>query len=267
MKSLSLTEALQACAEIGYQHVEFALNEGYPTHPATFIGEARQAAVIQLNKLGLQLPCLMVHLSLTADAKTHAIHLETIRTAGRLAQELNPNNPPILETVLGGNPATWEEQKRGMAEQLHEWAAVAQNAQASIAIKAHVRSAASTPERLLWLLESVRSPVIHAAFDYSHFELQGIGLRESLAALLPKTKFIHVKDTVGNADKFEFLLPGKGRTDYVHYFSLLKENGYTGPVCVEVSGQVFNKPDYQPIAAAKSSFATLQAAMSKTYSD
>ena len=81
--------------------------------------------------------------------------------------------------------------------------------------------------------------------------------------LLPRTKFIHVKDSVGTMPKFQFALPGEGSIDYVKYFSLLKQHGYTGPVCVEVSGQVFNKPGYDPIAAAKKSFAALNGALAK----
>jgi len=66
-------------------------------------------------------------------------------------------------------------------------------------------------------------------------------MKASLNALLPRTRFIHVKDSAGEPQKFQFLLPGEGRTDYGKLFSLLKQWGYSGPVCVEVSGQIFNK--------------------------
>jgi inosose dehydratase len=91
----------------------------------------------------------------------------------------------------------------------------------------------------------------------------GIPMAESMKLLLPHTKFIHVKDTVGDAKKFQFLLPGEGRTDYVTYFKTVKEQNYTGPVIVEVSAQIFNKPGYDPIAAAKKCFAPLATAMEK----
>jgi hypothetical protein len=41
MKRLSLNKALEACAKIGYTHVEFALNDGYSTAPTAFTAEAR----------------------------------------------------------------------------------------------------------------------------------------------------------------------------------------------------------------------------------
>jgi len=263
MKTLSLNEALKACAEIGYANVEFALNAGYPTEPKVFTVEARQEAVRQLDTLKLNLPCLMINLSLTADDKAHALALESIHEAAQVARDLNAARPPIIETVLGGKPATWEQQKSGMAERLQSWADTAEKVKTTIAIKAHVGSAVNSPERLLWLLEQVKSPAIQVAYDYSHFELQGIDMEESMKLLLPRTKFIHVKDSVGEPGKFQFLLPGEGRTDYVKYFTALKQHGYHGPVVVEVSGQIFNKPGYEPVAAAKKSHAAMAGALSK----
>lgn len=265
MKSLPLAQALETCAETGYSHVEFSLNPGYATDPKTFSPAARQAARQKLLDLKLGLPCLMVLMNLTAEDAAHQHDLEVIRSASRLAYDLDLDQPPILETVVGGSPSQWDLQKTKMADQLHAWAATAEQEKIVIAIKAHVGSAVNSPDRLLWLLDAVKSPAIQVAYDYSHFELQGIGLEESLQALLPRTKFIHVKDTQGDAKKFQFLLPGSGRTDYVQYFSLLRQQNYSGPVCVEVSGQVFSKPDYDPIAAARQCYQSLSTSLEKAY--
>jgi sugar phosphate isomerase/epimerase len=263
MKTLALDAALQTCAEIGYSHVELTLNAGYPTEPKLFNGEARKATASRLEALKLGLPCLMTGISLTANESAHATALAHIAEAGQMAYDLVPASPPLLETVLGGKPDRWEAQKAGMLERLHEWAAAAEKAKIQIALKAHVSSAVNSPERLLWLMDQVKSPAIVAAYDYSHFEVQGLDMEESMAALLPRTRFIHVKDSEGAVGKFQFLLPGQGRTDYRKYFALLRKFGYTGPVCVEVSGHVFNKPGYDPVAAAKTSFAALSEALAK----
>ncbi len=265
MKTLDLDVALRTCAEIGYAHVELAMNTGYPTEPAVFTKQSRQATAAKLQELRLQLPCLMIHQSLTADDKAHAQALQLIRAASQVARDLVPSQPPFLETVLGGSPAKWDEQKAGMVNRLRDWAKTAAEVHTSIALKAHVSSAVNSPERLLWLIEQVNSPAIHVAYDYSHFALQGIGLEESLRKLLKHIRFIHVKDTHGDAAKFQFLLPGQGSTDYVRYFSLLRDSGYVGPVCVEVSGQVFNKPGYDPIAAARQCYRALSEAMHRAY--
>ncbi len=266
MKTIPLDVAIKTCSEIGYSHVEFALNAGYATEPSVFSSNARRAAAMQLRDLKLGLPALMVLMSLTADDEAHASNLELIAAAGQMGRDLDAVRPPILETVLGGSPAKWQEQKAGMVERLHDWAAAAETAKTVIALKAHVGSAVNSPDRLLWLLDEVKSAALQVAYDYSHFEIQGIDMLESMKMLLPRTRFIHVKDSQGDAAKFKFLLPGTGRTDYVRYFSLLKEHEYTGPVCVEVSGQVFSAPNYDPIAAARQCHAVLAKAMSEAFS-
>lgn len=265
MKSVPLDVALKTCAEIGYSHVEFSLNAGYATEPSQFSTEARRATASHIRELKLGLPCLMVLMSLNADDQAHAANLELIAVAGQLGRELVADRPPILETVLGGSPLKWQEQKAGMAARLRDWAAAAEKAQTVIALKAHVGSAVNSPDRLLWLLDEVKSPALQVAYDYSHFEVQGIDMAESMQLLLPRTRFIHVKDSQGDVTKFKFLLPGAGRTDYVRYFSLLKQHGYKGPVCVEVSGQVFSAPNYEPIAAARQCHAVLTKAMSEAF--
>lgn len=262
MKTVPLDEALRTCARIGYRNVELALNEGYPTEPKALSAEQRAALRKQLQALNLEVSGLMVNMSLAVNDATHAKHTESLKEAAQLAHDLAPENPPIIETVLGGKPAEWESIKEQMAERLRSWAQTAANAKVVVAIKAHVGSAVNSPERLLWLLQQANSPAIQAAYDYSHFELEGISLSESLKALLPHTRFIHVKDSSGEPPKFQFLLPGEGRTDYVAYFKLLRELGYRGPVVVEVSAQVFKKPGYDPIAAAEKCYAALSAAIS-----
>lgn len=206
----------------------------------------------------------MVLMSLTADDESHKKSLALITSAAKLAQDVLPAMPPMLETVLGGSPSRWLEQRNQMVARLQDWAAVAEQSGTVILLKAHVGSAVNSPERLLWLLEQVPSSALQAAYDYSHFELQGIDLLESLKLLLPRTRFIHVKDSEGTQDKFRFLLPGRGRTDYVKYFSLLRELKYAGPVCVEVSGQVSGQPDYDPRAAAAECWTVLSKARQKS---
>jgi inosose dehydratase len=257
MKSLPLAEALRTCAEIGYKNVELPLNPGFPTELAALTDEKRRGLRELLAKNHLSVSALMLNLSLAATDAQHADNLERITAAGQLAHELSPEKPPLLETVLGGKPAEWEALKDRMAERLRDWARAATDAKTAVALKAHVGSAVNSPERLLWLLGQVNSAAIVVGYDYSHFELAGLALADTLRALLPQTRFIHVKDTTGDSAKFQFLLPGQGRTDYGAYFTLLRELGYRGPIVVEVSAQVFNKAGYDPVQAARESYAAL----------
>lgn len=257
MPQLELDRALRICTSVGYEHVELCLNPGYPTHPEVFRPERRRETVALLAELRLRVSALMVLLNLAANDEAHRQGLAVLTAAARVAHDLDDQHPPLIETVLGGTPAQWDLLKHQLAARLADWARVAEEQRVIVGLKAHVSSAVNTPDRLLWLLEQVPSRALQVVYDYSHFELQGIGLAESLQTLLPRTRLIHVKDTRGDAREFRFLLPGEGRTDYRQYFDLLRQHAYTGPVCVEVSGQVFGQPGYDPIAAARRSYAAL----------
>lgn len=257
MKTMPVAEALRVCAEIGFHDVEFALNPGYATEPQLLSPAQRKELRAQLAGLNLRLAALMDNVQLTADDATHAKNLERIKAAAQLAHDLAPDAPPLLETVMGGKPAEWEKVKAQMATRLADWGRAAAAGKIMLCIKPHVGSAAHLPEHALWLLEQVKNPAVKAAYDFSHYQLRGLDLGKSLEALLPHTAFIHVKDAVGEAAKFQFVLPGEGTIDYADYFRRLKAANWSGSVCVEVSGQVSGKPGYDPVAAARQCYAAL----------
>ncbi len=66
-----------------------------------------------------------------------------------------------------------------MVDRLGQWSEVSKQLSATIAVKAHVSGTAHRPEHLRWLLDQVHSPSLRAAFDYSHFQLRGIELRDA----------------------------------------------------------------------------------------
>ena len=257
MKTLPVEQALRACAEIGFSEVELALNPGYATEPKLLSPVQRKDLRTQLDGLGLRLAALMDNLSLAADDKTHAANLDRIRAAAELAHTLAPAAPPVLETVMGGKPAEWEQVKARFAARLTDWARVAAEGKLTLCVKPHVMAAAHLPAHGLWLLDQVKNPALKLAYDFSHYQLRGLALGETLDALLPHTAFIHVKDARGDAAKVQFALPGEGTIDYADYFRRLKAANWSGCVCVEVSGQIFNQPGYEPLTAAKKCFASL----------
>ncbi len=264
MKSLPLDDALRTCAEIGYDNVELCLLEGYPTEPKLLTSADRTRLRETLASRQLHVSGLMENFSLLADGAKHAQQLERLKAAAQLAHDLAPDSPPPLETVLGGKPTEWEQVKDKMAAQLRAWAETAAAAKVVVAIKAHISSAVQNPERLLWLLRAADSPAIRLTYDYSHFQLQNFALDETLTALIPHTRFIHVKDGRMSAEgKVEFQLPGEGTTDYGALFRQLQTLGYRGDIVVEVSGMIFKQPGYDPRAAAQKSFAALAAGVEK----
>lgn len=257
MKSLPLNEAIKACSDIGYDCLELPVLADWPADSTNFNTAARREFRSALADRNLRLSAVMENLSLLAD-DTAALHRDRLKQAAEVARDIAPDQPPPVETILGGRPSDWEQVKEKMADRLRRWADVMAAAKVVLAIKAHVGNACHVPADLAWLLRQVDSPWIKAAYDYSHFQLRGIGLRDSLTTLLPQTVFIHVKDVLGTVGKFQFLLPGAGmgkqHTDYVAYFRQLAESSYRGDVVVEVSGQIHAKPGYDPLAAARQSY-------------
>ncbi len=257
MRSLPVAEALRVCGEIGYDSVELACMTDWPSAPEVLTSEARVELRRQLADAKLTVASLMENVSPLGDEKAHAAVLERLKRACALGHELSPHAPPVIETVLGGKPADWDRVRDTMATRLEDWGKIAEAEKTVIALKPHVSGALHTPDGAVWLMDRLKTPWLRLAYDYSHFELQGLPARESLKAMLPQTSFIHIKDTQGTAAKFQFLLPGDGRTDYAPYFQQLQQAGYRGPIVVEVSGQLHTKPGYDPIAAAKHCYAKL----------
>ena len=263
MKTLTLADAIAACAKIGYDGVELALMPGFPAEPKVLSADARKELRKRLADAKLALHGLMENLPALGDDKVHAANLDRLKAAAELGHALSPDAPPPIETVLGGKPAEWDKVKDRLAERLTAWAAVAKDAKTVIAVKPHVGNALHSIAGATWLMKQVNSPWLRLAFDYSHLFLRGEKLADAIAALVPHAAFVHVKDAKGTPEKFEFLLPGTEGTDYAEYATALRKAKYAGPVVVEVSAQVFNKPGYEPVAAAKQCYAKLAPAFNK----
>jgi inosose dehydratase len=257
MKSLPLAGALKACAGIGYDGVELALMPGW--HSTT----DRKSIRSQLADNKLKLHGLMENLAEPATDADHAKNLDRLKAAAELGHALSPNAPPPIETILGGKPADWPKVKDRIAERLGDWAKVAAEAKTVIAVKPHVGNALHLPADAVWLVKQVNSPWLKLAYDFSHYVLRELRLKETLDAILPHTAFIHVKDAKGTPEKFEFLLPGEHGVDYAAYAKLLRTAKCRVPVVVEVSGMISNKPGYDPVKAAKQSYANLKAAFGR----
>lgn len=263
MRSLPLETALATCAKLGYDAVELAVMPGWPAEPKALAKDARRRLRERLRTLRLSLPALMENTPLDVADKAHRDQLDRLRGAAELGHELSPDAPPLIETILGGKVGQWDAVRKMFAERLAEWAKLAERAKTVIAIKPHRSGAMNTPEQAVWLLEQVKSPWIRLVYDYSHFEHRELPMAATLKTLLPVTRFVHVKDTKVEKDRVQFLLPGDGQTDYVALFKQLQAASYRGCVCVEVSGMLHTRKDYDPIVAARRSYENLSPAFEK----
>jgi len=264
MRSLTLRAATNAVAEIGYDCIELPVMTDWPADSARLTREARRELREQHAERRLRLTALMENLPALGDDAQHRANLDRLKLAAELARDLAVGGrAPLIETIVGGKAGEFDAVKERLVERLRDWASVVELADVRLAIKAHISNATQQPQQLLWLLDRVASRSLVAAYDYSHFQLQNLNLKETLDALLPRSAFIHVKDTEHAQGKRGFVLPGEGTIDYVQMFKLLGQSSYRGDVVVEVSGQVFNKPGYDPLAAASKCYNHLADAFSK----
>jgi inosose dehydratase len=253
MKKIPVREAIGHIAKIGYKALSLTLMPTWDTEPKLLSKTDRADIRRQIGDLGLVLATVQESLRLLPGPNTtKEKNLERLREAAALAHELSPGAPAVIETTLGGRPADWEEIKRKMADELGVWAKTLEPLETRVAIEGHVGQAADRLEKMVWIFEQVKTPWIANLFDYSHYKLQGVGVREALRQLARQTAAHHVKDSVGTPENFRFLLPGdSGDIDYKEYARTLADIGYRGALLLEVSSQIFDRPGYDGLAVAK----------------
>ena len=251
MKTIPVRAALGEVARIGYKSTELCLRAGWDTEPKRITKTDRAEIRDRIAELGLSLPAVMENIALARPGGSVAANLERLRAAAEICHEASPGPPALIETTIGGQSAAWDKMKDAMADELGAWAKMAERLETTLAIKPHSKTAMNLPERALWLIDQVKSPWIKLVYDYSHYEVNRLDMRETMAQIATRSVFAHIKDSEGGPDDFRFLLPGDGRIDYKAYVEALTGVGYCGPVMVEVSVDVFDQPGYDPVAAAK----------------
>ena len=251
MKDLTTPDALRLIKETGYDGVQLAIMPGYPTEPAKLSVEGRRMLRRQIEDSGLALPSMLESMPLTGTPEAKAKNLDRLKRAVELGHELAPSRPPYLDTILGRKAADWDKVRDAMADELRAWVPVLESGKTTLVFKPHIGHAVNSPERSLWLIKAVGSSRIRIVYDYSHFFIEGFSLEGSLRELIGYSPLLVVKDSAGTLEKYDYLLPGDGKTDYLAYFRLIKELNYSGFVNVEVSAHIHRKPGYEPVPTTK----------------
>ena len=262
MPKVPVEEALAHLARLGFDGVELTVIPGYTTE-LTKLDAAERSRIRQLlQKHHLMLPAIAAHSSLLSDDKeTHAANMARLKGAVDLAVDWTLGDIiPAIDTTPGGKPAEWDAVRDLLVERTRELVEYAQARNVTIAMEPHVGAVIDTPEKVLQLLELVDSPYLKVNNDISHFDIQGLTIENTVAALVPHTAHTHVKDQRGRVPNYEFLIPGEGDFDYLSYLKAMQAHGYDGFITVEVSVMVQRRPGYNPFVAATLSYETLSRA-------
>lgn len=252
MRDVAIDQVIPAVAEIGYHGIELAVTPGFPTDLERLDTLARQEIRQLLADHGLVLSAVAGHTSMCeTDAEKNAVNMQRLRDSIDLAAELrSPGEPAILASLVGGHEDDWGKLKNLLAERVHALGDYAASRDVVLAIEPHCGTCLDLPRKVVWLMQEVDHPAVWVNFDISHFEIRGIPMDECIPQMVPYSVHTHVKDQRGIYPHYEFLTPGSGPFDFVHYLSTMNEAGYGGWIGMEVSVQVQRKPGYDPFVDA-----------------
>jgi sugar phosphate isomerase/epimerase len=246
-------------AQLGYDGIELTVIPGYTTELSVLDAAERRRIARMLSDHHLELPAIAAQTSLVErDPDTSARHWARLTAAVDLAVDWAlDGTPPAVDTTVGGTPEQWDELKPLLVERMDALVRYGEQRGVVIAAEPHVGSMLDTPSRVLELLQAISSPYLKLNFDISHFNVMGVPIAESVAALAPHTVHTHVKDERGVVPNYEFLIPGEGEFDYVAYLQAMRAHGYESYITAEVSIMVQRRPNYDPLAAAEQTYRTL----------
>jgi len=187
----------------------------------------------------------------TPDAARQVENTEWVKQMLQLANDLSPDDPPMVQSVLGGGQ--WQDRKNLFRDCLGPWVGLAAEANVELSIKPHRGHAMSLPQQAVWLIEELNAAgKLSLVYDYSHYVFRDLKLEDTVAMALPHTGYLVVKDAVQDGAKVNFLLPGESKEmPHARILKMFHAGGYRGEVCCEVSSQVWRNAGYDPKAATQ----------------
>jgi sugar phosphate isomerase/epimerase len=266
MPTVGIDETIRHLAKLGYDSMELTICPGWPTDAALLHAAERRRIRTMIADHGLRLTGCTGNTPVLVDTDTWAVNRERLEKCLDFAADMRGDGPALYVATTTGAiegedvASLFEPNKHRIVERFGQLTAYAAARGATMHLEPHVSTAVRRPEQALWVIAQVGSPALRISLDISHFEVQGFAARDVVAALAPIAGAVEVKDERGLYPDFEFLIPGEGEMDYPGFIAALAEHGFTGGVAVEISKMCQAKPDYDPLAAAETSYRVLAAA-------
>jgi sugar phosphate isomerase/epimerase len=145
---------------------------------------------------------------------------------------------PIVNCGPGGKTGD-EETFQQSVDSIGRLADRAQHYGVTLCVKAHVGAAIYNTPTTLRLMQAITSPAFGIDMDPSHIWRANENPVEAIAAVVSRVKHVHIRDCKGrqqNPGKPEDQANGRGDIDLLGYIRVLRENGYDGPLDLEVIG-------------------------------
>jgi sugar phosphate isomerase/epimerase len=145
---------------------------------------------------------------------------------------------PVINCGPGGKTGD-EASLRQSIDSLGSLSRMAERYGVTLCVKAHVGAAIYNTPTTLQLMQAIPSPAFGIDMDPSHIHRSGENPVDALKAVISRVKHIHIRDCKGrqqNPGKPEMQANGRGDIDLLGYIRVLHENGYAGPVDLEIIG-------------------------------
>lgn len=145
---------------------------------------------------------------------------------------------PIINCGPGGKtdePGSLEQ----TINELGELVKMAERYGVTLCVKAHVGASVYNTPTTLEVMKAISSPNFGIDMDPSHIYRANENPVEAIAAVISRVKHVHIRDCKGRQHgpgKPEMQANGRGDIDLVGYIRVLHENGYTGPLNLEIIG-------------------------------
>jgi sugar phosphate isomerase/epimerase len=145
---------------------------------------------------------------------------------------------PIINCGPGGKSDD-EEAWPKVIDSLGKLSQMAEKYGVTLCVKAHVGASIYNTPTTLRAMKEISSPAFGIDMDPSHIYRSGENPVEAIAAVISRVKHVHIRDCKGRQQgpgNPENQANGRGDIDLVGYIRVLHENGYKGPVDLEVIG-------------------------------
>lgn len=248
-KGYSLDTAVGALSRMGYDGIEISAIQGMCEHlnPETWKDDAGYIREV-MSKYGMKI--------LSCEAATH--DADRLRKIFEAASVLGI---PVINIGPGGKTDD-EETLIAMLDEISGLAEIAASYGTVLCCKAHVGAAIYNNPTTLRLAEKLAgNPYFGIDMDPSHIFRAGELPENAVAGVVKYMKHLHIRDCKAeyNEDSTRKLggspgspfaqICGTGDINLKGYFNVLKNSGYSGPVCLEVIGPQLDLADANIVAA------------------
>ena len=221
-----MATAFKHLAMAGYDGVELSAISGMSEH---LVLDRWQEIAPEVKRLGREYGLEL--LAMEQPSQDPQIMEEAFRAAVE-------TGIPIVNCGPGGKTGD-EASFQQALDALAGLAAMAESYGVTLCVKAHVGACIHDTATTLRAMETIDSPAFGIDMDPSHIHRANENPVEAIAAVISRVKHVHIRDCKGKQAGPgipEHQANGRGDIDLVGYIRVLHENGYTGPLDLEVIG-------------------------------